>query len=173
MLKTYIKYHLKYIKKKKTCLGTPIFPNRSQFTRACFPGGGQTCLIWPPQYLSLPSSHITDIAGTSEVWSKHEKDILDHLTSDVQEDYGQDYILQQRNYLKLIDTKANADMSPVLLDIRHAVSAKSPFAFYAPGAMAYSLLCLVSFSPTGVFDYLSKKLCNLGGSMPRALRRPN
>lgn len=120
-----------------------------------------------------PGGFRTNIAGTSEVWSKHEKDILDHLTSDVQEDYGQDYILQQRNYLKLINTKANADMSPVLLDVRHAVSAKSPFAFYAPGAMAYSLLCLVSFSPTGVFDYFSKKLCNIGGGMPRALRRPN
>ncbi|XP_059007883.1 17-beta-hydroxysteroid dehydrogenase type 2 isoform X2 [Mustela lutreola] len=120
-----------------------------------------------------PGGFRTNIAGTSEAWSKHEKDILDHLTSDVQEDYGQDYILQQRNYLKLINTKASADVSPVLLDIRHAVSAKSPFAFYAPGAMAYSLLCLVSFSPTGVLDYFSKKLCSLGGGMPRALRRPN
>lgn len=119
--------------------------------------------------LSPPSSCITDIAGTSEVWSKQEKDLLDHLTSDVQEDYGQDYILEQRNYLKLINMKASTDMSPVLLDIRHAVSAKSPFAFYAPGAMAYSLICFVSFSPTGIFDYFSKKLHNFGGGLPRAL----
>lgn len=153
--------------------GNSHLSQQKPITRACFPGRGQTRPIWRPQNLSLPSSHITDIAGTSEAWSKHEKDILDHLTSDVQEDYGQDYILQQRNYLKLINTKASADVSPVLLDIRHAVSAKSPFAFYAPGAMAYSLLCLVSFSPTGVLDYFSKKLCSLGGGMPRALRRPN
>ncbi|XP_004392135.1 PREDICTED: estradiol 17-beta-dehydrogenase 2 [Odobenus rosmarus divergens] len=116
-----------------------------------------------------PGGFRTNIAGSSEVWSKQEKDILDHLTSDVQEDYGQDYILEQRNYLKLINMKASTDMSPVLLDIRHAVSAKSPFAFYAPGAMAYSLICFVSFSPTGIFDYFSKKLHNFGGGLPRAL----
>ncbi|XP_030875376.1 estradiol 17-beta-dehydrogenase 2 [Leptonychotes weddellii] len=116
-----------------------------------------------------PGGFRTNIAGTSEVWSKQEKDLLDHLTSDVQEDYGQDYILEQRNYLKLINMKASKDMSPVLLDIRHAVSAKSPFAFYAPGAMAYSLICFVSFSPTGIFDYFSKKLHNFGGGLPRAL----
>ncbi|XP_077919862.1 17-beta-hydroxysteroid dehydrogenase type 2 isoform X2 [Halichoerus grypus] len=116
-----------------------------------------------------PGGFRTNIAGTSEVWSKQEKDLLDHLTSDVQEDYGQDYILEQRNYLKLINMKASTDMSPVLLDIRHAVSAKSPFAFYAPGAMAYSLICFVSFSPTGIFDYFSKKLHNFGGGLPRAL----
>lgn len=130
---------------------------------------GRTCPIWPPHYLSPPSSRITDIAGTSEMWSKQEKDILDHLTSDVQEDYGQDYILEQRNFLKLINTKANTDMSPVLLDIRHAVSAKSPFAFYAPGPMAYSLLCFVSFSPTGIFDYFIKKWYRSIGALPRAL----
>ncbi|XP_008688003.1 17-beta-hydroxysteroid dehydrogenase type 2 [Ursus maritimus] len=116
-----------------------------------------------------PGGFRTNISGTSEMWSKQEKDILDHLTSDVQEDYGQDYILEQRNFLKLINTKANTDMSPVLLDIRHAVSAKSPFAFYAPGPMAYSLLCFVSFSPTGIFDYFIKKWYRSIGALPRAL----
>ncbi|XP_041625768.1 17-beta-hydroxysteroid dehydrogenase type 2 isoform X3 [Vulpes lagopus] len=114
-------------------------------------------------------SSMADIAGTSEMWSKLEKNILDHLSSDVEEDYGKDYILQQRNYLKLINIKTNTDISPVLQDIRHAVSAKSPFAFYAPGALAYCLLFFVSFSPTGIFDYFSKKLCEVRGSMPRAL----
>ncbi|XP_022274833.1 17-beta-hydroxysteroid dehydrogenase type 2 isoform X3 [Canis lupus baileyi] len=114
-------------------------------------------------------SSMADIAGTSEMWSKLEKNILDHLSSDVEEDYGKDYILQQRNYLKSINIKTNTDISPVLQDIRHAVSAKSPFAFYAPGALAYCLLFFVSFSPTGIFDYFSKKLCEVRGSMPRAL----
>nr|XP_055163165.1 17-beta-hydroxysteroid dehydrogenase type 2 isoform X2 [Nyctereutes procyonoides] len=116
-----------------------------------------------------PGGFRTNIAGTSEMWSKLEKNILDHLSSDVEEDYGKDYILQQRNYLKLINIKTNTDISPVLQDIRHAVSAKSPFAFYAPGALAYCLLFFVSFSPTGIFDYFSKKLCEVRGSMPRAL----
>ncbi|XP_049478423.1 17-beta-hydroxysteroid dehydrogenase type 2 isoform X2 [Panthera uncia] len=118
-----------------------------------------------------PGGFKTSIAGTSEMWNKLEQDILDNLTPEVLEDYGQDYILEQRDYLKFISGSTNTDMSPVLLDIHHAVSAKSPFAFYSPGPMAYPMLCFVSFSPTGVFDYFSKKLPHFRGGMPKALTK--
>ncbi|XP_045295817.1 17-beta-hydroxysteroid dehydrogenase type 2 [Leopardus geoffroyi] len=118
-----------------------------------------------------PGGFKTSIAGMSEMWNKLEQDILDNLTPEVLEDYGQDYILEQRDYLKFISRSTNTDMSPVLLDIRHAVSAKSPFAFYSPGPMAYPMLCFVSFSPTGIFDYFSKKLHHFRGGMPKALTK--
>ncbi|XP_077610339.1 17-beta-hydroxysteroid dehydrogenase type 2 isoform X1 [Crocuta crocuta] len=118
-----------------------------------------------------PGGFKTNIAGTSEMWNKLERDILDNLTPDVQEDYGQDYILKHRDYLKFISMCRNTDMSPVLLDIRHAVSAKRPFAFYSPGPMAYPMLCFVSFSPTSIFDYFNKKLCSFSGGMPKALTK--
>lgn len=107
------------------------------------------------------------------MWDKLEKNILDHLTPDVQEDYGQDYILRERNFLMFMQTYSVMDVSPVLLDIQHAISAKSPFAFYAPGKMSYLWLCFVSFSPTGIFDYFSKKMHSHRKSMPRALSMPN
>lgn len=101
---------------------------------------------------------------------KLEKNLLDHLTPDVQEDYGQDYILAERNFLSVLNVKSQPDVSPVLRDIRHAISAKSPFAFYAPGKESYLFLCFASFVPTCVFDLFLK---NDGQSMPRALRMPN
>uniref|UniRef100_A0A8C6F1T0 Hydroxysteroid 17-beta dehydrogenase 2 n=1 Tax=Monodon monoceros TaxID=40151 RepID=A0A8C6F1T0_MONMO len=120
-----------------------------------------------------PGGFRTNIAGTSDMWDKLEKNILDHLTPDVQEDYGQDYILRERNFLMFMQTYSVMDVSPVLLDVQHAISAKSPFAFYAPGKMSYLWLCFVSFSPTGIFDYFSKKMNSHRKSMPRALSMPN
>lgn len=120
-----------------------------------------------------PGGFRTNIAGSSEMWEKLEKDILDHLTPEVLEDYGQDYILAQRNFVELVDRHSNPDVCPVLLDVWHAISAKSPFTFYTPGSGTYLWLCFVSFSPTGIFDYVSKKLHNFQSSMPRALSTPN
>ncbi|EPY81771.1 estradiol 17-beta-dehydrogenase 2 [Camelus ferus] len=118
-------------------------------------------------------SSLADITGTSDMWDKLEKSILDHLPPDVQEDYGQDYIHRQRGYLRLINNFSDPNISPVLLDIHHAISAKSPCAFYAPGKMTYPWIYFVSFSPTGIFDYFAKKKHGHGKIMPRALSKPN
>ncbi|XP_076989778.1 17-beta-hydroxysteroid dehydrogenase type 2 [Tamandua tetradactyla] len=105
-----------------------------------------------------PGGFRTNIGGTSEMWDKMEKDLLDHLAPDVYEDYGRDYILTQRNFIHHISTNANPDISPVLLDIQHAISAKSPLALYAPGKSSYLWFCIASFFPTVVFDYLNKRM---------------
>ncbi|XP_006184016.1 17-beta-hydroxysteroid dehydrogenase type 2 isoform X1 [Camelus dromedarius] len=120
-----------------------------------------------------PGGFQTNITGTSDMWDKLEKSILDHLPPDVQEDYGQDYIHRQRGYLRLINNFSDPNISPVLLDIHHAISAKSPCAFYAPGKMTYPWIYFVSFSPTGIFDYFAKKKHGHGKIMPRALSKPN
>lgn len=104
---------------------------------------------------------------------KLEKDILDHLTPDVQEEYGQDYILEQKNVFNKAFTYTSSDMSPVLQDIQHAISAKRPFTFYTPGSGAYLWFCFVSFSPTGIFDYFNKKMSYFNNGTPRILSVPN
>uniref|UniRef100_A0A8C3VW61 Hydroxysteroid 17-beta dehydrogenase 2 n=1 Tax=Catagonus wagneri TaxID=51154 RepID=A0A8C3VW61_9CETA len=120
-----------------------------------------------------PGSFQTNIAGTSDLWNTLEKNILDHLTPDLQEDYGQDYIINHRTFLRLLNTYSEPDVSPVLLDVQHAISAKSPFAFYAPGKKSYFWLCFASFSPTGLFDYFSKNSPGFIKDRPRALNKPN
>uniref|UniRef100_A0A8C8YV62 Hydroxysteroid 17-beta dehydrogenase 2 n=1 Tax=Prolemur simus TaxID=1328070 RepID=A0A8C8YV62_PROSS len=117
-----------------------------------------------------PGGFQTSIAGTSDMWDKLEKDILDHLPAEVQEDYGREYIHGQQSLLHMINTHSCPDLSPVLQDIEHAISAKRPSAFYAPGS--YLWLCLASFLPTIVFDYISKKLLGAGERLPRALSVP-
>lgn len=118
-------------------------------------------------------SCLLDILGTSEMRDKLEKDLLDHLTPDVLEDYGQDYILKQRNYFSSENEYGHTDLTPVLLNIQHAISAKRPFTFYSPGSGAFPWLYFVSFGPTIIFDYFNKKFNFSVSDMPRALRMPN
>ncbi|XP_019490324.1 PREDICTED: estradiol 17-beta-dehydrogenase 2 [Hipposideros armiger] len=123
------------------------------------------------------SCHLPDIVGSSEMWDKLEKDMLDHLPPDVLEDYGQDYILEQRNFVSLAHKFSSPDVCPVLQDVQRAISAKRPFALYTAGSGSYLSLCFVSCSPAGIADYVSKKICQTKScfekSMPRALSMPN
>ncbi|XP_037372128.1 17-beta-hydroxysteroid dehydrogenase type 2 [Talpa occidentalis] len=118
-----------------------------------------------------PGAFKTNILGTSDMWNKMEKDILDNLSPDVQEDYGQDYILRLQNCVKSMEQKADSDLSPVLLDIQHAISSKSPCAFYSPGIFSFVCLCFINFIPTSIFDHFSQKVFDFKEIMPRALRR--
>uniref|UniRef100_A0AC11D0Y9 Hydroxysteroid 17-beta dehydrogenase 2 n=1 Tax=Ovis aries TaxID=9940 RepID=A0AC11D0Y9_SHEEP len=120
-----------------------------------------------------PGGFKTNISGTSQMWETLERTVLDNLSLEVQEDYGQDYILSERSLLRLMKTCTDPDISPVLLDVRHAISAQSPFAFYAPGKLSYPWLCFASFSPTGIFDYLSRKIHSYDKKMPRVLSTSN
>ncbi|XP_035868159.1 estradiol 17-beta-dehydrogenase 2 isoform X2 [Phyllostomus discolor] len=119
-----------------------------------------------------PGGFKTNITGTSEMLEKLEKDLLDHLNPDVQEEYGQDYILAYRRILTSFSVHSSSDISPVLLDIRHAISAKSPLTLYTPGPGTYLWLCFFYFSPTGIFDYFNKKFLNFDVNIPRTLSMP-
>ncbi|XP_049720219.1 17-beta-hydroxysteroid dehydrogenase type 2 [Elephas maximus indicus] len=109
-----------------------------------------------------PGGFKTNLMGTKEIWDKKQKNILDNLTPDVKEDYGQDYILSLWNYFGPMDVYCSSDYSPVLLDVQHAVSVKSPCALYTPGKGSYVWLCIASFLPAGMFDYLAKGMYSPG-----------
>ncbi|XP_069873039.1 estradiol 17-beta-dehydrogenase 2-like isoform X2 [Dipodomys merriami] len=116
-----------------------------------------------------PGGFRTNITGTSDVWDKMEKNILENLPQEVQEDYGQDYILRQRNFLKFMHMKTSPDLTPVLEAVQHAISAQNPSPFYAPGKLTYLWVCFASVSPTILLDYIIQKLFGRGQDMPRAL----
>ena len=41
------------------------------------------------------------------MWEKLERTVLDNLSPEVQEDYGQDYILSERSFLNLMKTSTD------------------------------------------------------------------
>ncbi|XP_073911684.1 17-beta-hydroxysteroid dehydrogenase type 2 isoform X3 [Castor canadensis] len=117
----------------------------------------------------LPGGFRTSLMGTSDMWDKMEKNVLDQLPQEVQEDYGQDYLFLNKDFLRLMSAQSSPDFTPVLQDVQHAISAKSPSPFYAPGKLAYLWVCFASFSPTCLFDYIMQKTFGQGCIMPRAL----
>ncbi|XP_075392858.1 17-beta-hydroxysteroid dehydrogenase type 2 [Tenrec ecaudatus] len=104
-----------------------------------------------------PGAFRTQLTGTKETWDKMEKNLLDTLTPEVQEDYTEDYILSQRNILHYMALRSREDYSPFILDVQHAVLAKSPFALYSPGRESLLGLYAISLLPTCVCDFLSKQ----------------
>ncbi|XP_006888944.1 PREDICTED: estradiol 17-beta-dehydrogenase 2-like [Elephantulus edwardii] len=116
-----------------------------------------------------PGSFRTSIAGTEELWDKMEKNLLDNLAPDVLEDYGQDFILAQREFLCTLDSFASADYTPFLVDIRHAILSKNPLHVYMPGYGSFLWYLVVSLFPTGVFDHLMRKARGFP-MKPKALR---
>ncbi|XP_006888866.1 PREDICTED: estradiol 17-beta-dehydrogenase 2-like [Elephantulus edwardii] len=117
-----------------------------------------------------PGGFKTNIAGTKETWDKLERSLLDDLSPDVLEDYGQEYILAQRNIIRIFDRAGEADYTPLLLDVHHAIAAKSPFALYTPGKSSFLWHCVISLVPTVVFDYLYKEVDFK--TKPRSLSMP-
>ncbi|XP_063103813.1 17-beta-hydroxysteroid dehydrogenase type 2 isoform X2 [Cavia porcellus] len=120
-----------------------------------------------------PGGFRTGIAGTSDIWDREEKNILDHLLQEQLRDYGQDYILHQTKFNKSIGGVCNPDLSPVLQDIQHAISAQNPAPFYSPGKMVSLWLHFATICPTSLLDYLVKKVLVLDVFKPRALHVPN
>ncbi|XP_003495176.1 estradiol 17-beta-dehydrogenase 2 [Cricetulus griseus] len=115
-----------------------------------------------------PGGFQTNLSGTPEMWSKMEKEILDHLSQETQDDYGQDYIHTQ-NFLQTMRDRSFPDISPVIGDIQHAISARNPSSFYFPGRLTYLWICFISYFPTSLVDYILQK-CFAPKHMPRALR---
>ncbi|XP_005345797.1 estradiol 17-beta-dehydrogenase 2 [Microtus ochrogaster] len=116
-----------------------------------------------------PGGFQTNVAGSPDIWDKMEKEILDDISQETQDDYGQDYIHTQRSFLQTMKTRSSPDITPVLWDIQHAISAKNPSSFYTPGKLTYQWICLSSYFPTSVLDYVVQK-CFGSRYKPRALR---
>ncbi|XP_040427334.1 17-beta-hydroxysteroid dehydrogenase type 2 isoform X1 [Cygnus olor] len=116
-----------------------------------------------------PSGFRTGIQGTSELWVKQEKELVEHLPADVRQDYGEDYLLGLKSYLPQIPAYCDADLSPVLSSILHALLARRPHSLYTPGRGAYVLLCIFCYFPLWLYDFFISKLMSIE-SVPRALR---
>lgn len=109
------------------------------------------------------------IQGTPELWVKQEKELVEHLSVDVQQDYGRDYLLGLKSYLLRIPSCCDADLTPVLSSILHALLSKRPHGLYTPGKGAYMMLCIFCYFPLWFYDFLVSKSLGLE-SIPQALR---
>ncbi|NWZ47678.1 DHB2 dehydrogenase, partial [Haliaeetus albicilla] len=100
-----------------------------------------------------PSGFRTGIQGTSDLWDKQEKELMENLPADTRQDYGEDYLLGLKDYLLRMPAYCEADLSPVLSAILHALLAKRPQGLYTPGKGAYMFLCVFCYLPLWFYDF--------------------
>ncbi|XP_005234848.1 17-beta-hydroxysteroid dehydrogenase type 2 isoform X2 [Falco peregrinus] len=118
-----------------------------------------------------PSGFRTGIQGTSDLWDKQEKELLENLPADTRQAYGEDYLLGLKSYLPRMPTYCDANLSPVLSAILQALLAKRPRGLYTPGKGAYMPLCIFCYFPLWFYDFFIRKMLSTD-SVPRALRTP-
>ncbi|KAM9374384.1 17-beta-hydroxysteroid dehydrogenase type 2 [Phaethornis superciliosus] len=116
-----------------------------------------------------PSGFRTGIQGTSDLWDKQEKELMENLPADTRQEYGEDYLLGLKSYLLHMPEYCDADLSPVLSAILHALLAKRPHGIYTPGKGAYMPLCIFCCFPLWFYDFFISKMVS-SNSVPRALR---
>ncbi|XP_010285389.1 PREDICTED: estradiol 17-beta-dehydrogenase 2 [Phaethon lepturus] len=116
-----------------------------------------------------PSGFRTGIQGTSDLWDKQEKELMENLPTDTRQDYGEDYLLGLKSYLLHMPAYCSANLSPVLSAILHALLAKRPHGLYTPGKGAYVPLCIFCYFPLWFYDFFIGKMLGTE-SVPRALR---
>ncbi|GAB0195467.1 17-beta-hydroxysteroid dehydrogenase type 2 [Grus japonensis] len=114
-------------------------------------------------------SSMAGIQGTADLWDKQEKELMESLPADTTQDYGEDYLLGLKSYLLHIPTYCDANLSPVLSAILHALLAKRPHGLYTPGKGSYMFLCIFCYFPLWFYDFFLSKMLSIE-SVPRALR---
>ncbi|XP_065519319.1 17-beta-hydroxysteroid dehydrogenase type 2 isoform X1 [Lathamus discolor] len=116
-----------------------------------------------------PSGFRTGIQGTSDLWDKQEKELMENLPADTRLAYGDEYLLGLKTYLVRMPTYCDANLSPVLNAVLHALLAKRPHGLYTPGKGAYMPLCIFCFFPLWFYDFFISKILS-SEPVPRALR---
>ncbi|KAM4640131.1 17-beta-hydroxysteroid dehydrogenase type 2 isoform 2-T2 [Amazona ochrocephala] len=116
-----------------------------------------------------PSGFRTGIQGTSDMWDKQEKELMENLPADTRQAYGDDYLLGLKTYLVRMPMYCDANLSPVLNAVLHALLAKRPHGLYTPGKGAYMPLCIFCCFPLWFYDFFISKVLR-SQPVPRALR---
>uniref|UniRef100_A0A8B9MX33 Hydroxysteroid 17-beta dehydrogenase 2 n=1 Tax=Accipiter nisus TaxID=211598 RepID=A0A8B9MX33_9AVES len=123
----------------------------------------------PPNHLPSCDVAPAGIQGTSDLWEKQEKELMENLSADTRQDYGEDYLLGLKDYLLRMPAHCDADLSPVLSAILHALLAERPQGLYTPGKGAYMSLCVFCYLPLWFYDFFIGKMMNTE-SVPRVPR---
>ncbi|XP_068115555.1 17-beta-hydroxysteroid dehydrogenase type 2 [Hyperolius riggenbachi] len=135
----------------------------------------QDLLKWGVKVSTIhPSGFKTNIFGSQEYLSSQTQKILESITPDVREDYGDDYLVALKDLHHEMFTTSSSDLSPVLEDVFHALLARHPHPSYSPGRFAYFIPCLFRYFPSWVYDTFSKKTFNYHRTiLPKSLRISN
>ncbi|KAF7649818.1 hypothetical protein LDENG_00135510 [Lucifuga dentata] len=88
-----------------------------------------------------PSFFKTNIFGNSESIRRYREEILNGISSEAREDYGEEYISALCSCLSKMEEQSSENLRPVVDDMCHALLSAEPKLQYTPGRLGW-LLCV-------------------------------
>ncbi|XP_051883962.1 11-beta-hydroxysteroid dehydrogenase type 2 isoform X2 [Pristis pectinata] len=126
--------------------------------------GVKVCTIFPGLYNTGPSFD-------AEYWENQAHHLIKNTSTELLQDYGEDYILETKDlFLKYIAT-AKEDFSPVIESITDAILSSNPKLRYYAGKeviIMYVILCIL---PTSLSDLIFNRCFLFRKVLPKALQK--
>ncbi|KAM3842683.1 17-beta-hydroxysteroid dehydrogenase type 2 [Diretmus argenteus] len=117
-----------------------------------------------------PAGFKTNIFRSEEEQSRCQEEILQGLSPEAREDYGDVYISSLQSSLSKMVAQMSEDLHPVLEDMRHAVMSVDPKRLYTPGQTGWLLPFLYRVCPTALSDIILTRLFTFGDCRPAGFR---
>ncbi|XP_071760812.2 17-beta-hydroxysteroid dehydrogenase type 2 isoform X2 [Centroberyx gerrardi] len=117
--------------------------------------------------------NISSMAGifrSSEAGSRYQDELLNGLSSDTREDYGEAYISSVLDSPSKMADQLSDDLSPVVEDMRHALLSVHPKPLYSPGQTAWLFPFLYRLCPTAMSDFIIPRIFKFNDCHPAGLR---
>ncbi|KAJ8248992.1 hypothetical protein GJAV_G00230000 [Gymnothorax javanicus] len=106
----------------------------------------------------FPSAFKTGQSSNSEYWEKQYKYLIQNLSPDLLEDYGEDYLLETKELFQCHAKTAPEDLSPVVNTITEALVSVSPKVRYYSGPGVGLMYFIYSYFPLAVSDKFLQRL---------------
>ncbi|KAF7664957.1 hypothetical protein LDENG_00159400 [Lucifuga dentata] len=105
-----------------------------------------------------PAGFRTNIFGNSESIRRYREEILNGISSEAREDYGEEYISALCSCLSKMEEQSSENLRPVVDDMCHALLSAEPKLQYTPGRLGWLLPFIHHICPTSLFDIIIMKL---------------
>ncbi|XP_054469095.1 11-beta-hydroxysteroid dehydrogenase type 2 [Anoplopoma fimbria] len=118
----------------------------------------------------LPSSFKTGQSSNQAYWELQYKQLLQSLSPELLEDYGEDYVTETKELFQSYAGQANSDLSPVTDTIVQALLSPKPQVRYFAGPGVGLMYFIHSYCPFSISNRFLQNLFLKKKLMPRALR---
>ncbi|XP_059848714.1 11-beta-hydroxysteroid dehydrogenase type 2 [Hypanus sabinus] len=126
--------------------------------------GVKVCTILPGFYKTAPSCN-------PEYWENQVQHLIKDISTELLQDYGEDYMLETKDlFLKYITT-AKEDLSPVVESITDAILSSNPKPRYYAGKEMIIMYILLYVLPTSLSDLIFSRSFLLKKVLPKALQK--
>ncbi|XP_043563042.1 corticosteroid 11-beta-dehydrogenase isozyme 2-like [Chiloscyllium plagiosum] len=126
--------------------------------------GVKVCTILPAFYKTAPSRNF-------EYWEQQVHHLIKNISSELLQDYGEEYMLETKDlFLKYITT-AKEDFSPVIESITDAILSRNPKPRYYAGKAVIVLYIFLCILPTSLSDLIFNRFFLIKKVLPKGLQK--